>query len=788
MSIDWDLLAEKREALRHNTALLREGLPWCHAYTDLVDGAILAIVQQVSAQHDPSAQVAIVATGGYGRRELSPYSDIDLAIVPRNENHPALDELIRHLHRELYDSIRLQFGVSLGYAFLLSTDATVLDDISTTGWIDSRFLAGDLERFTKFNQAIEQSPVPGEFLLAKLQERQQAFAQLHDTPLVVEPHLKDGAGGLRCFQTSNWIRWTLKQPALPPTPDFQSVLGARNLLHTVAGKPQDVLTRQRQSEIADLVQEDVFAFMSAVSASMCALNRQFEESVQLIQESDFLFSPQCAVSQGVLSISPTAELSEAAQSAALASKIGLRVKPSPIDGNAIGSGPSILHAIGQGESAIRHLDKASVLQAALPEIVACRNLFPRDSVHTYTVFEHSVRVVRNLELSREHPFLRTLWDGFAATAPLMLAALLHDVGKQDSSKPHSESGAEITERICQRWRLSPGETNLIVWLVREHLSLDKILRFRDVHDPATSQALAELVQSKERLAALCLLTWADVNAVSADSWTASHDHLLQELYLRTLPIIEPSEAGNEPPTVVRTRLMRELEQLPVDPEAVSAFLSCLSAAYVVSTAPEIIRLHMEYVIRARAGQPTIEFHPLRNLGQTEICVCCADQKGLLSKILGVLYALDIRVHDIRVNTAQFGDSAFAVDQIRVSFARAELPDAVGRRLASSLLNVIQGSASVDEILRSHGKDPDRQQEQFEFILIPGAPAILEIRAPNGRGLGYRMSRWIAQQGWNIVSARIGSWAGRGAAAFSIVHPTGEEITEDEVNRSLPSMV
>ncbi|MCA1947995.1 MAG: hypothetical protein LDL55_07740, partial [Armatimonadetes bacterium] len=102
--------------------------------------------------------------------------------------------------------------------------------------------------------------------------------------------------------------------------------------------------------------------------------------------------------------------------------------------------------------------------------------------------------------------------------------------------------------------------------------------------------------------------------------------------------------------------------------------------------------------------------------------------------------------------------------------------------------VLSGEATVEEVLRSRGKDPDRRQQVFTFSFLPGNPGILEFRVPRGRGMAYRLSRLIAEQGWNILTARVGQWAGKGAAAFYVQGPGGRSLTEDEVRAALEPKV
>jgi len=155
----------------------------------------------------------------------------------------------------------------------------------------------------------------------------------------------------------------------------------------------------------------------------------------------------------------------------------------------------------------------------------------------------------------------------------------------------------------------------------------------------------------------------------------------------------------------------------------------------------------------------------------------------LSKILGVFYALDLGIHAIRASTTST-TPAIAVDVFTVSFADKPLASATSKILKSALTSVLNGSLDYETFLRDKGKDPGRKQNHFSYTFLEGNPAILEVQAPKGRGMAYRLSRLIAGRGWNITAARVGQWAGRGTAAFYLQAGDGHKLGKGEVERAL----
>lgn len=745
---------------RAQAILCVDGLGWSNQQSVLFDTLIQNTFEATATASRLDDLPAVIAVGGYGRMELAPFSDIDLILVARHEGEPKLDAFLKAFHRELFDELAA-LKTQLGYSFRILNDVAVLDSKTRTSLLDARLLCGDPNVFGEFIHSFLASFPIGEFLCQKIEERFRAFESTHDTPYVTEPDLKTGCGGLRCFNCANWIRKAIGAANLEPTEDFARVLTARNWLHSVAGKCVDRLSRQRQAEIADAANVNPFRFSSDLAASMGALNSAYRSALALLHESNFDVNGSVRATDGRAIVAPSANLAEAAFGVAQASRLGLRIPRARVGSSSIG--PEMLELLAEGEPMLRALDECGLLGQILPEIEACRTLMPTDSVHVFTVFEHTLRAIGNMERLNSVPFLKGISDGINRKGALLLAMLLHDVGKAVPNTSHSDSGADIAQLVCKRWNLADRERELVVWLVQHHLALDHTIRLRDVQDPETAAQFAAFVETKERLDLLSILTYCDVNAVSPESWLPVQDGSLRELYIRTLDCLEAEHLSGPNSVDFRKMLARNLRH-EIEASQLEAFLADLSAAYVTSTPAELAKLHFQYVQSAKSGKTTVEFNHRADLKATELTVCTLDKPGLLSLILGAVYAHDLNLHELRVNTTS-GEPGVALDSLVISYAGAELPPATCGSLAKGLHDLIEGRQGVDAYLRSFGRDPDRRQDHFQHEFRPGSPAILEIRAPKGKGLGYRMSRWLAIHRFEVVTARFGQWAGRGAAAF-----------------------
>lgn len=770
---DWKA---RRDHLLEDLSQRPRGLSWCHDYTELIDEIVATTAGGIDKLL-PNA--SIVAVGGYGRSELAPFSDLDLSLVPVEDQSPWLDQAVRQFFTELYSTFG-QLKIEVSYAYRLVSDAPGLDGKTRTGLLDARLVAGSSEVFKDLTDALEETISPGEFILDKIEERQRAWQRYNDSPLVVEPHLKEGAGGLRCSHAANWIRLAIREREKKPTRHYDALLRTRNLLHLISGRQNDLLSRSRQAQIADSLGLPLQEMMSQHCEHALHNHEEFRSSVDKVAEARFRLSGAGVAIRGEARIDPGADCGYAAIAIAVAQKLGLRTPEMATGALTQTNGPAAAYALAQGEICIRAIDRAGLLELLLPELTSCRTLIPNDSIHQFTVFEHTLRMIRILEELPDGHWLSDLLKNLVDREHLVMAVLLHDVGKRIDEGTHEVVGEQIVLEIMVRWRASEQMKREVAWLVRNHLEVSHVLRFRDLADTATAADFGELVQTRERLAMLTLLAYSDVNAVAEQLWTPSMDASLEELYQRTLAHLNLET--HAPVSHTKQKLRRELLEESVSDSAVEDFVAGLPVHYLNSTPIETIRQHVRMVARARQGEVFVEAALQRDLSATEITVCCPDSPGLLSKILGVFYALDLRVQQFRISTTR--GEPIALDTFLVDFSGRPLPAATIDEVLYQLRAILTNEAEVDDLLRRKNKDPDREQRVLSYRYLPGTPGILEIQAPRGRGLPFRISRWVARQGWNITSARLGQWAEKASAALYLVGPNGTELSTEVVNQAV----
>lgn len=778
-------LRSARESLWQELRQRPSGLSWCDRWTEVADKQVRRILSQVETSYPNLDSIAIIAVGGYGRRELSPFSDIDLCLITQDESHPDLDAAARMISRLLTESFSDALGIKVDYALRFPSDVAGMDHITRTGILDARLVAGSDQPLDHLLDEFWGSFPVAAFLIEKLEERARQYQKTHDTPLVVTPELKEGCGGLRDAQSSSWICQAIGERARRHSSEYDIVLTLRNSLHVLREKKTDLLTHQAQADVANLLSRDPRELMREAHEAMQVLHGQFKDAQERLKEARYRLSDGVTAIRGEARIAPGTKPSAAAFGIAHAVRLGLAIPSGPAAVSDQVDGSQAVRALAQGEKTIRAIDHSGVLQHLIPEFDACRTLLPDDTSHLFTVFEHSLQAVRRLDSLREESggnrishypeWFRQIND----RGVLYTAILLHDIGKSDPRDRHEITGARMCREILGRWGLEKNRVENVVWLVRNHLELARMLRIKDPNHPDTALELAQLVGSKERLLSLALLTWADSLAVGPGVWTPTQDVFLNALVGNTLALLTVEGDVEINPENYRREARRAFKNEKVSQEAIASFIESLPAYYLLSTPPERIPNHFQLAQIALNNSIACEFQAINEMGVTEMTVAVKDAPGLLSRILGLIYAEGLSLIAVRASTSRTTEP-IALDVFTLSMEGEPIPAAT----CNSLMNKLKAHFNSDEqvlaLLASLGKGSEIELGDLRITFHQGNPGILEIQGKRGRGLAYRISRQISQQNWNILGARVGQWAGRGSASFTISSPDGKSLTPEAV--------
>jgi len=826
------------DLLAHNTALV-----------DAVLRRLFALAVERAGPADAEPSLAIIATGGYGRRELAPFSDVDVTFVPALEDDPYLNVLIKDMFQMVMDVFLYGADLKVGYAYRLLGDLGRLDHQTQTTLLDARLLCGDRALFKEFRSQFRAGLLTADFLFQKWAERRAVLARHGgDQVYGVEPNIKEGAGGLRDIQNAEWMGevrchaglsrlWPALVDAGIVSPEEAArikdardfLLCARAALHIVSGEARESLTAEKQESVAALLgYEDasdapaVEVFMRDYYTQTAAARRIARKVITRCLDSELPLGLGLVSTRRVLSVADVAaatrdpalplhvaELAQAyglAVSEELEEEIGryLQSRPAPADPPLAGRVLARLLTAGRNVAdALDRLEGQGALAWLIPEFGPLMALIPYDAAHDYTVGAHSLRVVRNLEdLKAEgrSPEGRRLMGEVAKPETLYLAGLIHDIGKQWSSGPHAETGAEAAAHICERLGWDDERRDKVVFLTRHHLLMAETSRLRDLALSETTAEFVKQVPDMDALNMLYLLTQADTAAVGAGVWTDVQGRFLSELYARAEAMLAApvsSDDGGPPPPYVpdlkrqRERIRKGLAQHDLPTDIVLEHTRNLPAQYLLNTPLEEMYLHIAMIGRLRETfAPSVDFKHAFGADHTEVTICAYDdpKPGLLAKITGVLYAHDVNLHTAQVFTRE-ASVRIAIDTLWVDYRGKPLSAGKRAELQDSLRRVLLGEVGIGELLQSHRK-PLKEQTIYTATLDENASerfSLLEVSAPDETGVVYRLARAVSALGWNIHAARLSVWGSRARDAFYVTDPDGGKVPAADAARLLSAL-
>jgi len=712
------------------------------------------------------SEVALMATGGYGRRELCPFSDIDIAFVSLEEDDPFVDVLLRECFRLIVLVFMDNTDLKVGYGYRPLSDLPTLDTQTQAALMDARFVAGYEPLAQKLQQELLSNLDVLRFIRERERERLLAYQRYHSSPLVTEPHLKEGAGGLRDAQTALWLLAAVER--LPTQQAWSSLLsflpeedgrafregyeflnGVRAWLHLTAQRRQDVLLREYHHRVAPLClrtfptndslpdtdEEErlVRLFHQRLYRAMETIHRSLRQVRAHIAERPLLLSDGFVKQGNWFSLAeapsvpahplqllkafelmqrydlePSAKLLRwLSAHASLASQV--RHDP---------QAASVFFTVltGDGDApfgkVLAWMEKTGVLAAYLPEWGMAAHYVPSNAAHRFTVGEHALEALRKLAQLREaakrgeFPWVDVL-GGVSDEVVLFLAVFLHDLGKAVNEGEHETVGVSLARQVGERLGLSEDRVNLLERLVRWHMLLLSTARLRDIYAPDTLNSCAEIVGDEVLLKMLLLHSFADAASVSEQTFTEVEERMVLDLYFGILRVLQEREAKALPVDALTRDRARELHRtLPeVREEEVQRFCEAMPPGYLLSTPLKTIAVHCRMVLQVQqTGEPNVEVVQEPDSGFTEVVVCALDspQPGMLSQIAGALFACDVDIRNARVFTLP-GERALVLDTLWVTSEGRSLSDAKARRVQETLLSVLKGEEPLDAVLSRYGK-------------------------------------------------------------------------------------
>ncbi len=440
------------------------------------------------------------------------------------------------------------------------------------------------------------------------------------------------------------------------------------------------------------------------------------------------------------------------------------------------------------EPVLRHMNEAGVLGRFIPDFGKVVAMMQFNMYHHYTVDEHLLRAIgilsaiRTGRLMEDHPLSAKILPSIKDMTVLTVALFLHDIAK-GRPEDHSTAGAKVARRLCPRFGLTPGQTELVAWLIEEHLTMSRIAQSRDLADRRTILDFATTVQSMDRLKLLVILTVCDIRAVGPGVWNGWKGQLLRALYYETEPILTGGfSAGSRGQQLAQARaaLGERLKDWPEKER--ERYLDLHYPAYWLRVDEERQARHAAFVRSADAQglKFAFEVRPMAFEAATELTVLAPDHPRLLSVVAGACAACEANIVDAQIYTTADGR---ALDTVIVgrAFNSDEDEERRGKRIAALIEQELQGSVNLQEALAGK-RQKSRRRDAFKIEPevrldneLSDRFTVIEVECLDRNGLLYDLTHTISELSLDIASAHIATFGERAVDTFYVTDLVGHKI-------------
>ncbi|AOE50383.1 [protein-PII] uridylyltransferase [Kangiella sediminilitoris] len=785
------------------------------------------------SQFSVHSHSALIAVGGYGREELQPYSDIDILVLLNDDSEEAEDS---NLELEAWLAFLWDIGLEVGHSVrtINHCEQLALEDISVaTNLIESRFICGNRKLLKGLNERIKQPDFwPSEaFFKAKLDEQVARHLKFKETSFNLEPNIKSNPGGLRDLQVIQWI--TLKHFKTSSLHDlikygiftrreYRSLLNGQQFLHRVrfalhvlTGKREDRLLFEHQKKVAEWLGFEDHDNKLAVEHLM----QRYYRAVMVIRNLNELFLQ--IFEQEYLKLGKSAQIIDLDQDFYLHNqRIGIKTpdlflrKPHALIKifRHIALNPEIIQIEAKTMRKIRSsqqmvnrhyrrdainisyfkeflstkqltsrgfalMKRTNILGAMIPKFAQIEGQMQFDLFHAYTVDEHTLFLLRYIirynksEYGHEFPLCRKIMKTLVDPTPLYLAAIFHDIGKGRGGD-HSELGAVDALEYCHSIGLDQHISELVSWLVRNHLIMSLVAQRKDISDPDVIESFASKIPSILHLELLYVLTVSDIRATNPTLWNSWKESLLKELFLATkhyLTQSTPRANQNQMMEDTRQQVLEQFTKTGESIEPVRELLSELGNDYLLRYHPEQIIWQTEQLL----SQPELPYVAIKNhrsQAGTEVFIAVEDQPDLFASITALLSQNHLNIQAATLFTSPKG---LCLDTFIVLDEQGH-PLSYEQRIQEIQDNLIDGLSDMDNSAISVSRAVPTRLKYFtvktnvEFINDDNSPfTTLEITALDRPALLANIGQAFRDCDIEVHSAKIVTLGERVEDTFTV---------------------
>lgn len=771
------------------------------------------VLEKIWKHFEVPKECSLVAVGGYGRGELFPHSDVDVLILLDKAPTPETQSKLECLVQLFWD-----IGLDIGHSIRTIDEClqeSAADITVQTSLLEARLVCGSRSLFRNLQQRYAEAMNPQKFFQEKLLELRQRHVKYEDTPYSLEPNCKESPGGLRDLQVILWVaraanlgnswRELANRGLITNTEAHQlkrnerAFKDIRARLHIISGRREDRLIFDIQTPIAES-----FGFKTTDSrrASEYLMQRYYwaakavtQLNLILLQNIEAVLFPQPSVPRPINErfnevngfIDIASDDTFQSNPSALLEIFLVMARHSELKGMTARTTRALWHArllidaefrhnifnrslflqilqAPQGIThALRRMNQMSILGRYLPNFRRIIGQMQHDLFHAYTVDQHILMVVRNLrrytmpEHAHEYPFCSQLIANFDEPWVLYIAALFHDIAKGRGGD-HSALGMADAKKFCYDHGLNRANTELVIFLVQNHLTMSQVAQKQDLSDPDVVLNFANLVKDERHLTALYLLTVSDIRGTSPKVWNAWKGKLLEDLYRMTLRVL-----GGEAPSkdsVLKNRqndALKALRLVGIPPDAHEKLWQQLDVGYFLRhDASDIAWQTRVLYDRIDSSTPVVKCR-LSTIGEgLQVTVYVKDQPDLFARICNYFDSKNFDILDAKIHTCKNG---YALDTFMVSepsFAHQY----------RDIINLIEHELSESLAQQTPLSPPNRgrlSRMSRNFPIVPtvdlrpdekGQYYLLSISANDKNGLLYSIAEVLTKYKINLHTAKI----------------------------------